>query len=698
MRRFYHLTIQLLFVSSMLSSGVFAQEMDLESLREEYLALTLQSDSTAAITGDIGKAKIAAGQEFIKNNPEELKSPEGKHFVKMHNQFVRMRFLKEKLDNCLSGDLDDPKYHNYLPKRIFDAALTLPDSDIPCDVAMFETADSLEELMASMSDVASSMTTQKAADDINDFQSTVHMQGLENALKTLVNLNYTYRDLGNQESISDDYINSQLLDKICSEEITNSGPGPRTRTRNKCTPEQKTALSAVAKREFNFLKASNADKYTAEEALNEIRDRIGKVNETIRGLEFDVNDNWIRDDINMESEKSQAAHQAYVSSFMSQTSGGPGMLMWTDAIGGRMGSRRDRDSDSLFGIIGGGFNPDTGTYKEHSAELSSNHVNEAINEAESRILEQTRNLMKKEDQRKSEHRRMDAGAAWYNSKLSFEDIVENRRDNLKELTGKNPILIGQSLMKDPSKVDEACVVINDIAQESKDNDGWTLGKVAMWGGAVVGGALLIATGVGALAALGGGAAMLGGATVTGAGLLTAAGVTFKGIAVAGFVYGVAESSVYGTRYIQAQNEKNEILAAYLAGGGDAQNADEFLQAMDDAQDAGWNAAVAVGFTVLDLPGAMAIARGLKNGPRASMRAYWDDLKEAMDMIANGRRLKGMIGNISQTLGKKETQRVLKQLLKQEKPNELLNKLRAMSDEDALELFRQGSKVCEEMCG
>ncbi len=680
-----------------LCTGLYAAELDLDSLHAEYLGLTTRSNPVEAIAGDVGKQQIEAAQKFIKNNPDALNTPKGKSFLGIHNKMVRIRLLKNKLDNCLSGELNDAKYHNNLPDRIFEAALTLPDSDIPCEVAVLSGTESLDELMASMSGVANEMVKKEDADDISDFQGTIHMQGIENALKTLVNLNYTYRDLGNQDEISDDYIDNHLLNKVCSTVKLNSGPGPRSFQQNRCNDDQKDYLRKFAKREFNNLKASNTKRYTNKEAREEILKRIDKVNETIRGLEFDINDNWIRDDINFESDKSIASHQAYVSSFMAQTSSGPGMLMWTDAIGGRMGSRRDRDSDSLFGIIGGGFDPSSGTYKEHDTAITASHVKEAIDEAEERVLQQTRSLHIKELKRKREHRRMKENPGFLSGDYSYSDIVESRREDMMEMTAKNPVLVGQSLMKDPTKIDEACIVIKDIAEKSKEDEGWSFGKALMWGGAFVGGALLVATGVGAIMAVAGGAAVLGGAAVTGAGLLSAAGVTFKGLAVAGFVYGVAETSVEGTRYVQANRERNEILAAYLAGGGDSQNADEFLQVMDEAQDAGWNAAAALGFTVLDIPGAMAIGRALKNGPKVQMKAYWTDMKQALDMIANGSRLKGIINQSIKQFGKKETQRMLKQLLKQDKPNELLTKLKGMSDEDALEFFSKGIKVCEEMC-
>ena len=78
----------------------------------------------------------------------------------------------------------------------------------------------------------------------------------------------------------------------------------------------------------------------------------------------------------------------------------------------------------------------------------------------------------------------------------------------------------QEQMKNPEYAQEACDVINGIIQDTKDGEEFDLGEAFMFGGLIVGTALLAATGVGLLA-LGAGAAGVAGASAVSATILTA---------------------------------------------------------------------------------------------------------------------------------------------------------------------------------
>ncbi|MEC7276297.1 MAG: hypothetical protein VXV96_08245 [Bdellovibrionota bacterium] len=675
----------------------FADEpvMDLESLKEQYTAAVTSMDPIGAVTGERGKTAMEAGQRFIKANPNLKDTPAGAEFLRIHNKFARLRALKEKLDNCVSDDLNDPMYTNRLPERLLEAAWVTPDTEIPCNISHFE-AESVDDLMASIRGITDTLTTEDQAKDMSKFQENIYLQGLENSIKTITALKYTYNEeLGKKSELSDEDVATHILPQICSRTTYNPGPGPREFKTNQCSDSQKNYLTQRAKQEFLKLKRSGEKQYSPADAAEEIRSRITQINEVILNNELDVTEGWIRDSANMDTEKSRAAHQAYVTSFMENAKSGPGLLMWTNAVGGKMGSRRDRDEASMFGLIGGGFDRSNGTFKTHDTSISTNDVRGAISEAEERVMEQVQKLHNQETIRKSEMSRMSPDAAWYNSKLSPASILENRRESLKEIVATNPVLVGQSLMKDPTKVDEACTVISDIAQEAKDNEGFTWGKAIAFGGLVVGGALLLATGVGAVALLTGAVAGAAGATVTSVGAFALAGATFKGLAVAGFAYGVAETTVYGTRYLQAAEQRDELISSYLAGAGDQETADEFLIAMDEAEDALFNAAFAAGFTLLDVPGAMAIARHLKGTERMQ---FLKEIKEAYSLIRKSGPLKQNLTLVKNTMGKANVQKVLKELSKLEKPSEIFKKLEKMGPAEMTEFFRKGLDACTEMCG
>ena len=678
-------------VLPMLSSTAFSTEttVDLDYLLNQYNSLATHTESLDRITGDMGKELLGQGQEFVanSNNRTVLATPAGQAFLNLHNKFTRIRVLKEKLDNCVSGELNDPKYTNRLPERILSAAIQLPGTEIPCQSTFFE-AESLDLLLGGIRGAVEGLEDPAKAKEFSDFQANIHIQGLENSVKALVNLKYTYDEsIGTQDSLSDSTIDANFVDKVC---VLKAGK----RKVNKCSSQQKSYLRNAAKKEFDKLKLANAARYTPQAAASDIRNRIEEVNGVIETLEFDIDDGWISDSINTQSEKSQESHQRYVETFMRNADSGPGLLMWTDAIGSEMGSRRDRDEASVFGLIGGGFDAETGKYKKHSLNIDESHVRGAIAEAESRVIDQTKSLMRNESERQADDKIMTEDQSIWVSDLSPAEVIENRRESLKEMVGVNPVLVGQALMKDPTKVDEACTVINDIAQDAKDNDGWTLGKVAMWGGLIVGGGLaIVATGGLALAAFGGAAALTG-ATVASAGALALAGTTFKALAVAGFVYGVAETGVYGSKYLSAARERDEMLASYLSGGGDDVTADQFLVAMSEAEDALINASMAAGFTLLDVPGAVAIARHLRGTERMN---YLADLKEAGGLLRRSSKLRGVLSGVRESLGAEGVQAVLRQITKLEDGISVLRKIENLNPQQAKELFENGLKVCNDLC-
>jgi hypothetical protein len=151
-------------------------------------------------------------------------------------------------------------------------------------------------------------------------------------------------------------------------------------------------------------------------------------------------------------------------------------------------------------------------------------------------------------------------------------IQSVRNMNLKELVKTNPAALGKVLLERPELTAIICNTINQIAETEEDEATWS--KVYLWGGLIVGGALLV-TGIGA----GVGAVVLSGTAMAGT-LVTVATAS----AIAGTAIGVGDTLYSGNKSIQASNEALALRASFISRNGDQKTSVEADAKMEEAWD------------------------------------------------------------------------------------------------------------------
>lgn len=154
--------------------------------------------------------------------------------------------------------------------------------------------------------------------------------------------------------------------------------------------------------------------------------------------------------------------------------------------------------------------------------------------------------------------------------LLEEQMQSVRKMNLKELVKTNPAALGQVLLNRPELTPVICNIINQIADSEESEATWN--KVYLWGGLIVGGALLV-TGIGA----GLGAVVLSGTAMAGT-LVTVATAS----AIAGTAIGVGDTIYSGNKSLEASNEALALRASLISQNGDSETSAESEAKMDEA--------------------------------------------------------------------------------------------------------------------
>jgi hypothetical protein len=667
------------------SEDVLAEKMDL------YNQIVSHSQFPQVLTSEDGKAVIDNIQKFIadSSNRTALASGPGRELLNMHNKFARYIAIKESFDNCLTSQ--DPHYTKGLPERLLSASLSVDNSSIPCDPGFFE-ADSLDTLLGNIKGIVDTEESARAQ-DFHNFQGEMNLQGLKNSAKTYLGLEYTYnKSFGGDAEELPQNLSQPIVDRICQKNTRTRRDV--TTTTYKCSEDERTAIHQSLQSEYRKLKQSETQRYDIGEARADVVRRVEEINEVIQNNEFDTKDDWGEDGINFETEKSQTSHRNYIEKYMAVASDGPGLLLWTDEIGE---SRKDKDSNALFGLINGGFDPSTKRYRPHDTNITNTSIQRAIDEAKERVLEQSEYLIDVNDDRKAEWGQNVstpiANAAKTRSRgnkiPNYGRVVENRKESLKDMIRKNPVIAGQVLMQSPEYAKEACDVINGVIQDTEDGEEWSWGDVFLYGGMIVGVGLLAATGVGLLAL---GAAGLGVASAGAVATATLTAATYGGLAL-----GVAEMAYFGPRWIEASREKNEFLNAYMAGGGDEQSAEDYLDKLAEFEDARLNFMLAAGFSVFDLGAMRTVMRTMRS---ADKTRYLSNARDFMSFIGRRRQIGKQIKDVTRLMGsggRARVGRVLRMMSRQDNYREILEYIKNLSPQKAKEVFENGFKVCDELC-
>ncbi|MCF8059982.1 MAG: hypothetical protein K9K67_11845 [Bacteriovoracaceae bacterium] len=710
------------FVAPFVIKSAFAAEGDapsFEHLNSQYLGLRTRTNQGVPdhegianeLAGANGETMLNQGQAFIANpqNRTQLATPEGQNFLNMHNKFARLRKLKLKLDSCFASEeykeLNNPQYTQAIPERIFAAAMTMPDDSIPCDPGFFN-AQSLNELFGGVSDVIDEATTVERVDTLNQLQEVISEKNLDNAVESIVGLDFTYSGANLSDGAPLDQAKlDAIVHNICVLNAPNNR-GTIINNRDRCTDAQKTRLKRVAKKKQERMIAEGVIPMSLTSAANDLKNKFTELNVKIvsdPSFQLDVTDGIISDSVNLESEKSQTAYSNYVNSYMNIIRTHPGMLALTETIGDDLGGRRDQDGRFL-GIFGsGGIDYEERRFQTHNvAHLDTSRddstgvetVERAIRESKQKVMAQANRVFNGEAYRRGDMSSYDPNAWAISLSNNPDDIVENREASLKEIIKSNPVSVGQALMEKPGLASEACRIMRDIAKEQKENadsagDWVTWRNVLLVGGLALGGIAVV--GLGALI-IGGGLALATGGV--GAGVAAWGGATLSSIALPGLVYGVVETTDATYRWRQAAQERDALIESYMAGAGDDATVTEFFRAQEAAYNAAWEAGLAAGFTLLDAPAIMRVA-SLMDGAQ-SLR-YFKRVKDIFKQIEADPKLIRTLRNLRRSLGADKVSQVMKEITKLDEGLDYIKEIQKLNFEEAENLFTNAHRICQRSC-
>lgn len=708
------------FVAPFLIQNAFADgdAVTIDHLHSQYMALRNRTSGGAPdfegimeqLSGPNGQTLLNQGQAFIANpaNRTALATPAGQELVNMHNKFARLRKVKNRLDSCMAAPgneiLNSSQFTRALPQRIFSAAFLTPETELPCDPQFF-TTESLDGLFGGVSDVITAATAAERVRDLNKLQQTIGDKNLENTVQSLVALEVTYSgaDLSSGAPLNDARLN-QIVNQVCHGTARSLAGMTNRDKRNypdRCNREKRNHLKRVAARKQARMIETGARTYTPESAANTIRQSFDELNGKITSSDDYrlVIDRTMIDEVDMENAQSQRAYQTYVQDYGNIVGSHPGMLALTNAVADDLGGRRDQDG-RFMGIFGsGGINWSASRFKTHntshlSTDLSNSRgvstINAAISEARNNIIRQASRVHAGEASRQADMANYDPDS-WGILANNKNDIIERRTDSLKDIIKHNPTSVGQALMAEPALAGEACAIMKDIAEEMEEDSEMSWLQIGLLiGGLALGGVALI--GVGAL--LLGGAALLVGAAATGGAAVAWGGSVLTALALPGLVYGAVEASEAAYRYNQANQDRQALLDSYLSGSGDAQTIGEYWAAEEAAGNAMWEAGLALGFTIFDLPAAIAIARTLDGVQGAR---YLQRVSRVFNHIQGSRQLRNVLRGVKEAIGEASLRRVMKELSKFPEAVDYLRQIENLSPDEAVRLFRQGFRICERSC-
>lgn len=280
--------------------------------------------------------------------------------------------------------------------------------------------------------------------------------------------------------------------------------------------------------------------------------------------------------------------------------------------------------------------------------------------------------------------------------LLEEQMISVRDMNLKELVRTNPAALGKVLLERPELTPIICHTINQISDNEERDAKWS--KVYLWGGLIVGGALLV-TGIGA----GLGAVVLSGTAAAGT-LVTVATVS----AIAGTTIGVGDAVYSGSKSYQASNEALALRASLISHNGDLKTATEADAKVEEA----WSELASAGIGAASLIPFGAVWKSMNKMAQASKAGSLAKVekmavKDRTDAIKN-------MGQTIRELGDPQMEKILLNakaqvtddeygsfigLLSQLAPEERLLVMSRMKahPEKVSEAIKKGAKSGEEIC-
>lgn len=568
-------------LSPILSTDQSPSNSTLQSLLEQHL--WVKGSGEKDLIHSLGPKVLVNTQSFISDpaNRDLLSTPDGHQLREMQARLKNYFSIKQAFDRCVNKKGDRIN----LNVRILDASFEAQTLSVPCN-PIGKEFQSLDKFFKEVQEIAKTQ-------EPSVFQDTLYTQAMKNSLTTLMDLRYTYEHNYLRKGKNNFYLKADIrntVKKICPSK--------------KCSDRTVALLEKHAESEAKRLMASK-EKVGFKKATEEVNGKIDRLNVKLNKINIVSDNGYVKlpfgiydsSDPRYDNTTTQRQFNDYINSYVQEASSGSGLLMLTDTIKGKSGGLRKFEEDDLHEHKRyGGYT--TFEVKKH-ARIKRRDLVDAKNEAQNKIIEQAQRLNSMDEEKRTDEAAYIAKGSQYDSynpmTIDYVSMKPDREEDIAKLVKTNPAAVGEILSKSPHFADIVCKAINNVSIEDESDEAWD--EAFLWGGMIVGGALAI-TGIGAAA----GAAIIAG---------TSAAVTLGTVATASFVagtaLGVGEAGYWSSRTYDHYQEMKEFEGAFLTRNSDEQSIIEARDALTDFKQARFDAALAIGFSLVDLGGVKAAA-------------------------------------------------------------------------------------------
>ncbi|MCP4913347.1 MAG: hypothetical protein GY909_09515 [Oligoflexia bacterium] len=598
--------------SPILSTDQSQTNSTLKSLVEQHLWIKgsgASSSDEGSLVHTLGPRVLESTQSFINDpaNRDLLSTADGQQLRQMQARLKNYFAIKSQFDRCVNKKGDKRN----LNIRILNASFEAQTLNVPCNPIAKEF-QSLDTFFRHVEDITKHQ-------EPSVFQDALYNQSLRNSLTTLMDLRYTYEHNYLRKGKNNFYIKADIrntVNKICPR----SSCSDRTKELLKQHGEKEAARLMNSKEKIGFKQATE-DVNEKIDRLNAKLDRINIVSDNgYVKLPFGIYDS---SDPRYDNTTTQRQFNDYVNSYIQEASSGSGLLLLTDAIKEKSGGLRQFEDDDLHEHKRYGGHT-TFEVKKHN-RIKRRDIVDAKNEAQNKIIEQAARLNQMDKEKRTDEQDYIASGAQYDSynplTIDYVSMKPDREEDIAKLVKTNPAAVGEILSKSPRFAKIVCEAINNVSLEDESDEAWD--EAFLWGGMIVGGALAI-TGIGAAA----GAAIIAGASA--ATLGTVATVSF----VAGTALGVGEGAYWSSRSYDHYTEMREFEGGFLTGNSDTQSIIEARESLSEFKQARFDAALAVGFSILDLGGLKAASTIIKKGGQAAARGASALSPKQLDVLSD----------------------------------------------------------------
>ncbi|WP_127715885.1 hypothetical protein [Halobacteriovorax sp. HLS] len=577
-------TILYSFVFLITNSSVWATYQEIENLTS-YQAMLLDGTGSQKLNDQYSQKVINQVNAYIRNpsNKTFLKSPKGSHLLENHQKLVNFKSLKDNLENCLSDDEDNLM----LRQRVIDAAGKSFDIPVPCraDITKYDELNGFVQSIMSPTD--------KYLE--NSFEAQLNNNAIKTTLKTLLSVLYKYDPSFMKNGTLSKSQLSRLTNRVCKK----SNICKNTKFKNELEEELKSSAMELAK---------NEKKRSIDEVEKNLNGKIDLINKKLSKISFEAKERWYWSDYaQMEDTNQKVNFQNYIKTYLQEASQGDGALLLTDKIKDNDGGLKSYSDDSSnIEQVGDKF-----VYKKHK-RVKKSHIRASIKEVEKKIYEQIDSLNSYSIEREKDQSLLkeskSIGRAAMANQYKKKRFKSNRLESIEDLIKRNPIVAGQTLLQNPEYSSLACKAIANINSDKESDE--NIHKAAILIGAI-GGGLLIATGVGAVA----GGWLLTGSLSAGVAAGTVGGTVLAATTTSALILGGAESAYFSNKAYNNYSQAQALDRSIMAQTSDQTNIIERRDEVIAFKEARFEAALALGFSALDL-GAMKgighLAKGSKS--------------------------------------------------------------------------------------